>query len=332
METTTRNSTQDVIDSLKRLSAGVPPNITFISLGIFAITSNLWTIFCIAKSKSLHTKCFALLAANACVDFLFGVSYGAIATTRLYRYYTGIAEVITMWRCCWEASLITFAQMISLSMSAALVIDRLTATLIPHQYKNMSYKRFTIPLILLAITYAAAQSCVHFVDSWKHKHRTLLTCGIEDTITQENLSVLLAIQISTSIVVVLGNCFLAYLVRKQRTKIDNVHTQNITRLNQLEKEKNELKIFKTITVIVVMHVLTHTGGRVILAIVTAITPDVQIQSLTSRYTRLLVVINAAIHFLILYSTSTQFRSAVRNIVGNKSSTPVNALTINTGNS
>lgn len=227
------------------------------------------------------------------------------------RFWFGFGEVMTAWRCCLEVCDIAFAQLISLGLAAVLVTDRLASVFYWHKYRLWSKAKWSLFLTILALLYAVTQWSVHFRDSWRDAGRIVYTCGIEDTVTPEDSNALLTLQMVTSVGIIALNIWLWLALRKHKQKI---HASPSTQLNSGEKARFErdMKTFKTITIVVVMHMLTHLGSRLLIFLVSAAADD-KAKTLANRYGRSLVVVNAAVHFFILFGTRSQFRKAAQKL-------------------
>lgn len=301
-------------DSLERshriLKATFLANLTFVPISILAIIFNILLIIIIFLSKKLHTKCFILLAANGFSDFLLGLGYAIVDSIRVSRYLLGQNELLNMWQCFGQSCIIAFAQLLSLAMAFVLVIDRLLATYCPHRYKKWTYARLTVPLLICAYALALAQLAIHVRDSWEGRYVILHSCGIEETVYPETLSTMTTIQMIISGMVVICNIALAFGLIRRKRKIQAMNNQRLQ--EEVARSHMETKIFKTVTIIAVTHVLTHLAGRLVILIMMNLGDETAI-AITNRVGRQIVVANAVAHFFVLLIMSTDFRDATRQL-------------------
>lgn len=302
-------SVEDIQRSQSLLQSTMIPNAFFILFGLLAITFNIFLIVVVVISKKLHTKCFMLLVVNACSDLLLGIGYTSAGIIRAYRYLEGKGELMTMWRCCLEVSLITYAQLLSLSMAFVLIVDRLLASFYPHKYKLWNYKQFTIPLIVGANLFALILLGSHYYDSWTNDQIILLSCSIADSVLPSTLSIVIPIQIFISITIVILNAILALKISKQNKKLKAMPG---TRAKDAKRQEKEVKIFRAITVIAATHIFTHLGGRLVILFMNFYEYETTTAA-ANRYAREAVLVNAALHFFVLLVMSSDFRDATKKL-------------------
>lgn len=197
-----------------------------------------------------------------------------------------------------------FVQLLSLGVNTALIIERLLATFCSVRYKQWTCQQVTLPLMLGAIIFAAAQLAVHFRDSWVKNEDLLTSCSIDDTVYPMTLSILTAVQLTMSTIVVLLHGLLVYGVWKQKQKFQAAPAQ-------LERLEADMKFIKAICVIVATHILVIGARSAVFLMNMWAAADIRV--VANRYGGLVVVASTAIDFFVLFSMSSQFREASKKM-------------------
>lgn len=292
--------------SMQSLRLRLWANAVIIALGLMALFSNSFLMVIVWKSKTLHTKCFFLIAANGFVDLVLGVTYGITAAKRIYRYANGSGEVMSRWACFCEVSVNAYFQLVALNMAAVLVIDRTIAIVRPILYQKLSYRRLTIPLLLFAMIYSLIQFLINLYDSYNGPaSSTIFSCGIDDTVSEKALAVLMSVQIITSLIVVALNIALAVVIKKKYTR-SQIGSGN-------SRGDREDKVFKSITATVLMHIFVYLAGRLFIVAEGDLLRNQMMETMAFRYVRDLAVLSAAVNCFFLFGTSTEFRTAAKKL-------------------
>lgn len=282
----------------------------FMIVGMLAIATGMVSSITILKTKELRTKFYILYFGVAIDDIIMGAGYMGMAAKRFSRYISGIGEVMPRWLCCWESSVLYFSQTLGLYMALTLAIDRMFSTSKPILYKYMKNHYLTYPLIAGAWFLSMFETIYMICQGYTEKEDVLISCGTASCWLRFSKSITLYTHLGISFVIIATNLVLIVLVRYQLKRATK-HKSN----GYLAHSKNNLqvKVLKTLTLVIVSHSTSHISTR--LGLLILMYQSVEDPELTPLgiVLRNLVVINAASHFFIYYTTSCEFRDGVKKL-------------------
>uniref|UniRef100_A0A915KZ36 G-protein coupled receptors family 1 profile domain-containing protein n=1 Tax=Romanomermis culicivorax TaxID=13658 RepID=A0A915KZ36_ROMCU len=147
-----------LIESSKSiLQSSTPAFLIFFVAGAVAFVTALISIGAIAKASKLKKKFYVLYAAMSSNDALMGLSFISLAGVKLCKIFAGDDDVTNLRDCCRQSVAVYFSQTFGLYIVACITLDRMLSFATPFNYKNWTVKKFSYPLVALALMITVAE-------------------------------------------------------------------------------------------------------------------------------------------------------------------------------
>lgn len=127
----------------------IPLAIVTLGLSVFGLMANLLILLAIAKSKELHTRCYALIGVLAAVDAVECLYYGHLRVFILLRVLDLSNRTCFLW------SVYGLLAMNAQAMlTLALGVDRLVAIAAPIRYHLCGHGKYIVLIGVPTVAYA----------------------------------------------------------------------------------------------------------------------------------------------------------------------------------
>lgn len=321
------NESAIIYQSQKLLESCLAPTLIFMIAGLVAFVTGSISMVAVFRNKDLRTKFFLLYGGVAINDTLMGIAYIAVAIKRIVKQIIGDGDVTTRLNCCYESLILYFTQTLALYLALTLALDRTVSTITPMKYKFMTYYNLVVPLIIGAVGLSLFETTYMLIQGYGSPDDILPSCGTGNCWTNFSYSITLYSHLCVSLLVISLNGGLLVLVRYLLRRAKRHKSQGWV---AHVKTNLQVKVMKTLTIMVLSHATSHIStrlGLVILLFQSDINPELTLAGSTMRN---LVVINAALHFFIYYSTSIEFRTAVNKLFPSLQDNTIHPATTRTG--
>uniref|UniRef100_A0A915KD20 G-protein coupled receptors family 1 profile domain-containing protein n=1 Tax=Romanomermis culicivorax TaxID=13658 RepID=A0A915KD20_ROMCU len=314
---------EQIQSSIEILRQTMASSVVYLLAGLVACATSTLSLSAIHHSKEMKSKFYALYAEMAVADFLMGFVFLIVTTKKIFRFLTKTGDAMTRYRCCLESAPMYFCQTLGLYVAFTLAIDRTVSFLKPVKYKYMKARHITYPLIGAAWSLSVMETIIMIIIGLEQRNKIeiVLTCNTASCWSIKNYFITLYSHLCVSFFVVFLNFSLMGTARRLMIEAQKRKGQKIVSeedRHHRSQSNFQLKVIKTLSVMVFSHGTSHISARVILVVVLheyLEDPEIFLTGFVSpqgSFARNLIVINAALHFFFYYLTSSEFKKAVND--------------------